>query len=304
MSEEEKEAPVKEGEEQPKPEVDDKETEAKGGPVKKRDGLGGNTFLNILDHGDSGVGKTRFCGTMIQAGLKVLYVVFNEDELMTLDQMGIKGYDYWVIKDYEKDLWKLYLGLRKNNPGYDGFIIDGITDLQQAAKDYELGASGNSLKFTEEAMKGRKRMFLQNWGNLLEMTRHFLDPILKLPMHKIMTAVSEPDDDPKTGKTKIYPMLQGSLQQIISAHFSVVAYSYVAHWGSDLHYCLTTQSHPQIATKDRTGLNRVQINPTFQTFIDALEGKASKPTKREKELAGALIVKPQASGPKGGDSKD
>jgi hypothetical protein len=42
-------------------------------------------WLNILDHGDSGSGKTLFCGTMVKAGLKVLYLAFSEDELLTLD---------------------------------------------------------------------------------------------------------------------------------------------------------------------------------------------------------------------------
>jgi len=261
-------------------------------------------YLNILVHGDSGVGKTQFCGTMVQAGLKVLYIVLNEDELLTLDQLGIIGYDYHVITDYEKQLWPLYLALRKNKPGYEGVVFDGLGDLQQAAKDYELaGEGGVGAQFMEQAMKGNRRMYLQNWGNLLEMTRHFLDPFLKLPMHKIVTCVSEADDDPKTGKTKIYPALQGSLQQLIAAHFSVVAYSYIAHWGPKTYYCLTTQPHEALATKDRTRLCRVMINPKFKTFLDALEGKRSEATDIEEKLEKALVVRPQATTAKG-EGKD
>lgn len=262
-------------------------------------------YLNVLVHGDSGVGKTRFAGTMVEAGLKVLYIALNEDELLTLDMVGIKGYDYQIITNYEKQLWPLYLALRRNRPGYEGVVLDGLSDLQQAAKDYELaGDSGVGAQFMEQAMKGNRRMYLQNWGNLLEMTRHFLDPFLKLPMHKIVTCVSEADDDPKTGKTKIYPALQGSLQQLIAAHFSVVGYSYIAHWGQETYYCLTTQPHEALSTKDRTGLNQVMVDPKFKTFLDALDGKKRKPSEREVGLARALVIRPQATTVKGGESKE
>jgi len=275
-------------------------------PAVRTRGEGDRTkYLSILVHGDSGVGKTRFAGTMVEAGLKVLYIVLNEDELLTLDQVGIKGYDYHIITNYEKQLWPLYLALRRNKPGYEGVVLDGLGDFQQAAKDYELaGGEGVGAKFMEEAMRGNRRMYLQNWGNLLEMTRHFLDPFLKLPMHKIITCVSEADDDPKTGKTKVYPALQGSLQQLIAAHFSVVGYSYIAHWGPSTYYCLTTQPHEALATKDRTGLCRVMINPKFKIFLDALEGKKSRPTEQEEKLEKALILRPQASTVRGGERKE
>ena len=277
----------------------EKPTEAKPFPAKTRGPDNKIKYLNILDHGDTGAGKTQFCGTMIEAGLKVLYIVLNEDELLTLDQQGIKDYDYYVITNYEKQLWPLYLSLRRNAKGYQGVVFDGLGDFQQAAKDYELaGETGVGARFMEEAMKGHHRMAINNWGNLLEMTRHFLDPFLKLPLHKIVTCISEPDDDPKTGKAKIYPGLQGSLQQLIAAHFSVIGYSYVAFWGADTHYCLTTQPHESISTKDRTRLCRVMINPKFQTFLDALDGKPYPPgkkTEREDKLQKALIVRPQAT---------
>jgi len=278
-------------EEQPKAKVPQVRTRSAKDKIK---------HLSILVHGDSGAGKTVFCGTMVKymvgAGLKVLYVVLNEDELMTLDQRGVTGYDYQVITNYEKQLWPLYLSLRRNPLGYSGVILDGLGDFQQAAKDYELsGNEGVGAKFMEEAMKGEHRMAIQNWGNLLEMTRHFLDPFLKLPMHKIVTCISEADDDPKTGRTKIYPGLQGSLQQLIAAHFSVVGYSYIAHWGANTYYCLTTQPHEAIATKDRTGLCKVMINPNFRTFLEALDGKKSLPSAQEQKLARALVVRPQAT---------
>jgi len=296
-------------EEKPTEEPTGEKLEEKPAPrvsaVKTRSAEDKVKYLNILIHGDSGVGKTQFAGTMIEVGLKVLYIVLNEDELLTLDQQGITGYDYHIITDYEKQLWPLYLALRRNKPGYEGVVLDGLSDLQQAAKDYELaGDGGVGVQFLEAAMKGTRRMYLQNWGNLLEMTRHFLDPFLKLPMHKIITCVSEADDDPKTGKTKIYPALQGSLQQLIAAHFSVVAYSYIAHWGPKTYYCLTTQPHEALATKDRTRLCRVMINPKFQTFLDALEGKKSKASEIEEKLEKALVIRPQATTVRGIEAKD
>jgi len=256
-------------------------------------------YLNFLDFGDSGVGKTRFAGTVIEAGLKTLYVTLNEDELMTLDQVGIRGYDYQVLTDYEKQLWPLYLALRRNKPGYEAVVFDGLADFQQMAKDYELaGDKGITAEFMQQAMKGNRRMYLQNWGNLLEMTRHFLDPVLKLPLHKLVTCVAEADEDPVTGKPKVYPALQGSLQQLIAAHFSVVAYSFITHIVGETYYCLTTQPHDSVLTKDRTNLNRVLVNPKFKTFLEALDGKKLELTKIQKDIARTLVLRPQASKPK------
>jgi len=308
------EQPKEESEEKPeeKPKEEPAKKEEPAPQVKTRGPEDKVKYLNILDHGDSGAGKTMFCGTMVKymvkAGLKVLYIVLNEDELLTLDQEGITGYDYQIITNYEKQLWPLYLALRRNRPGYAGVIFDGLGDFQQAAKDYELaGEQGVGTKFMEEAMKGGHRMYLQNWGNLLEMTRHFLDPFLKLPMHKIVTCISEPDDDPKTGKPKIYPGLQGSLQQLIAAHFSVIGYSYIAHWGSKTYWCLTTQPHESLSTKDRTGLCRVLINPQFSDFLRALDGDKKRPEKKgemEEKLAKALVLRPQATTIKVSETKD
>ena len=264
--------------------------------IKTRSPEDKNKFLRILVHGDSGTGKTWFAGTMIQAGLKTIYIVFEEDELLTLDKAGIYGYDYRVITRYDQ-LWRLYLELRKNDKKWEGLILDSLTYLQQNAKDFELG-SETDKDFLREAMLGNRRMYLQNWGNLLEMTRHFIVPVLKLPMHKIFTCVSEPDEDPKTGKSKIYPALQGSMQQLIDAYFSVVAYSFVYFYGPETHFCLTTQPHECVATKDRTGLCRVQINPKFQNFLDSLNGKPSKASMVESAIQRSLILRPQASTPK------
>ena len=255
-------------------------------------------YLNTLIHGNSGTGKTRFAGTMVEAGLKTLFIVFNEDELLTLDRAKVTGYDYLVIRDYEKQLWPLYLALRKNQPHYEGVVLDGLGDFQQAAKDYELAGDDRvGAKFMEAAMKGERRMFLANWGNLLEMTRHFIDPFLKLPFHKIVTCVSEVDEDPTTGKAKIYPALQGSLQQLIAAHFSVVGYTYIAHRGSDTHYCLTTQPHEAISTKDRTGLCRVLVNPKFKSFMGSLRGNPPPSTDLEQKLSKQLVLRIRSTAP-------
>src|SRR5271157_5474247 len=81
-------------------------------------------WLNILDHGESGSGKTNFAGSMVQSGIKTLYLTFSEDEMMTLDRAGITGFDYIVIDNYEKQLWPIYIALRNNSKHYDGVVID------------------------------------------------------------------------------------------------------------------------------------------------------------------------------------
>lgn len=252
-------------------------------------------YLNILDYGMSGTGKTQFSGTMVKSmekqGKKVFYLSFNEDELQTLDRTGVTGYDYHIVQEYAK-LWEIYLMLKRNAAGYGGVIIDGLGDFQQAAKDYDLTKGRTDDATRKSLMLGNTRMQINNWGNLLELTRHFLDDVLRLPLHVIVTCISKIDEHPTSGKLGVFPALQGSMQELINAHFSVVAYSYIAQWGTDFLYCMATQPHDSISTKDRSGLSRVLINPQFQTFVDALEGKIPARTDQQKRLAQSLIITP------------
>jgi len=256
---------------------------------KKRDLTNSPRALSELIHGDSGTGKTHIIGTAIQAGLKTAIVVCQEEELVTLDRMGIKGgYDYFTLTDFGK-VWELYLDLRKNEQKWDLVAIDGFLDFQGEAKDRAV-SEGQAIPY-DKLMTGQVRLYRQHWGQILEMLRHFLNPLVQLPYHKIVTCLSEVAEDPKDGSLRIYPAVQGALQKTLGAYFSVVGYSFIQILNGKALYCLTTAPHPAITTKDRLGFNRVFVDPNFKAFVDLYyEGKEVPKRSEEENLERLLML--------------
>jgi len=252
-------------------------------------------YLSILNYGWSGSGKSHFGGTALLAGLKTLYIVPNTEELLTLDSMGLKDYDYIIATDYAK-MWDLYLLLRKNENQYQAVVLDGLTEIQQSAKDRAI-AGGSEIPY-EQFIKGERRLYLQDWGTVLEMIRHFLVPFMRLPMHKIVTCLAEVDIDPKDGSPRVYPFVQGSMQQLLPAYFSIVGFSSVISSPSgETYYTFTTQAHPNLTTKDRIGIPRLYEDPSLETFLKILQGEEVKQTETEQRLQKLLTIRPIVSKP-------
>jgi len=179
-------------------------------------------YLSVLLHGWPGSGKTHTAGTAIEAGFKTFVVVPFEEELYTLDRMGWKSHDYYLVRDF------------------------GRTCL----------------------------------------------PLLRLPMHKIVTCLSEIDINPQDGSPRVYPLIQGGLQPLIAAYFSIVGFNTIVSLGNEVHYCLLTRAHPNVITKDRLGYGRLYRNPKFLNFIHLLEGKETPPDELEESLYRSLIIAP------------
>ncbi|MFA5354571.1 MAG: hypothetical protein WC291_10110, partial [Thermodesulfovibrionales bacterium] len=175
-------------------------------------------------------------------------------------------------------------------------VLDGLLDYQQKAKDVELSGGveqkpQQNATFMREAMLGRKKMEISNWGNLLELTRGFITPFLDLPLNKVVTVASEVADDPQTGKPRLYPSLEGKMKYLIKAHFQVVGYTFPTTYQGVPHLCMATQYHESFYTKDRLGLMRVLPEPKFQTFIDANNRKIAPLTEMQVNLARGMVFK-------------
>ena len=260
--------------------------------VRKRTPETRTKHLSILVHGWSGSGKTHFGGTVSQAGIKTLYVVSSPKELTTLDTMGIKDYDYIILTDYSR-AWDLYLTLRSNKNGYEAVVLDGLTEIQQFAKDRAV-AEGDIVPY-EGFVRGERRVGLRDWGTVLEMMRHFLTPFIRLPMHKVVTCLSEVDVDPKDGSPVVYPLVQGTMQQLLPAYFSTVGFATViSSPAGEAYYCMTTQAHPNLRVKDEIAPRRLYENPKFGVFLRQLNGEEVKQTETEARLQRLLTIRPTA----------
>lgn len=249
-------------------------------------------YLSVLVHGFSGAGKTHFGGTLIKLFQKSVVIVANEEELLTLDQMGLKDYDYIIFRDYDK-AWELYLLLRKNEKKWEGIILDGLTDIQQSAKDLSVRSEvGGASEVMRSFLKAERILYRQHWGQILEMIRHFIVPVSQLPVHKLITCLSEVDDDPTDGSLKVYPSLQGSMQQILPAHFSIVGYAFKYPVGIETKYCLLTAPHPRVITKDRLSPGKLYLDPKFEDFLKLLKGEQVPETPEESRIRRSLVIRP------------
>ena len=112
-------------------------------------------------------------------------------------------------------------------------------------------------------------------------------------MHKIVTCLSEVDIDPKDGSLVIYPLVQGSMQQLLPAYFSTVGFATViSSPAGEVYYCMTTQAHPNLRVKDEIAPQRLYENPKFETFLKQLQGGEVKQTETEQKLQKLLTIRP------------
>jgi len=259
-------------------------------------------YASILIQGASGSGKTHTCGTLIEDGYKPLFIVCNESELDTLiGSMKIAHEKVSYVKlDEFGQLYEVYEYLLQSKE-FDSFVLDGLTELQQLAKDKIVGGTAEDFMVGKAIFADIKRAgknAIREWNVVLEMMRHAVNPFLRLPMHRVMTALTKAEDDPFNPEdTIMMPALQGQFASIISMYFSYVGYCHKEIVGGQVKYCLTSTPFRRIETKDRFGLNAVMINPRLSNVIKAITDPSFKYqlTAEEEQLRSRLAtLKPKS----------
>ena len=248
---------------------------------------------NILVQGWNGVGKTTFIGTLCEL-VPTLVITSDVDGLETLASRGIDP-DVIVLDDWVK-CWDKFTEIQRLSKNYKAIAIDDFGATQAAARhkiektprgyaEEKTGMSKLIPQITAELMRGERRLQMQDWGGMWIAMETFLYEVLSLsPVIKLVTVLESPEDDPRTGEMKLMPNLQGAIRYSLPARFSLVAEAFIAEHKDKYYYCLSSKSHPRVATKDRYGKGRTWVNPTMQNVLSYINKKGKEETDEEKAI--------------------
>jgi hypothetical protein len=248
--------------------------------------------------GGSGSGKTHFGGTLCQA-MPTLVVTADPSGLETLRTMGIDT-EVVLIDDWV-DSWKHYEEIAKAAESYAAVFIDDLGSVQNKIRDKvnrsargqreeSMRANDLTAMTRQQLMRGERRLAIQQWGEMATALDAFLAEVLKLPFRvTVMTVTEELRQHPRTGEDHLFPSLQGSIRNDLTAKFSLVCNTFV-HQEKDgtVHWCMTSRPHSKIPTKDRYGIPRTWLDPSATKLVGHIKGEEEPETNLESRIGTGL----------------
>ncbi|ABD58472.1 Sak4-like ssDNA annealing protein [Mycobacterium phage PLot] len=157
-------------------------------------------YVNLLVYGDSGVGKTVFCGS----DDKVLFVApeDNSDGLLSAKLAGTTA-DKWPIRDWG-DLVEAYNYLDElDEIPYNWIVVDSLTEMQIMAMRDILDRA-----VEENPSRDPDIPQIQDWQKYYEMVKRMIKCFNALPVNVLYTALSRQTED-EEGTEYLLPDLQG-----------------------------------------------------------------------------------------------
>lgn len=249
----------------------------------------------VLIQGGSGTGKTTIIGTLCKL-VPTLLITSDKEGLETLATMGIDP-EIIYIEDWKK-CWDYFQQIVKASAAVKALAIDDFGATQSAAR-HKLERMPRGYKeeqdkqfaatVRKELMMGERHMEIRDWGGMWIALETFLYEVLNLsPQVKLVTVLESADEDPRTGELRLYPNLQGAIRHSLPARFSLVAEAFITEYKDKLYYCLSSKSHPRVATKDRYGAGRTWVNPSMSAVLAYLNHKGEPETETEKAIGVGL----------------
>ena len=245
----------------------------------------------ILVQGASGTGKTTIVGTLCKL-TPTLLITSDIEGLETLATIGVNP-EVIYVEDWMK-CWDYYQQIVKLAPNFKAIAIDDFGATQATARHKIEGMprgykEEQDKQFTttvkRELMRGERAMELRDWGKMWIAMETFLYSILDLsPTIKVLTVLESSGEDPRTGEQRLYPNLQGAIRHSLPARFSLVAEAFIAEHKDKFYYCLSSKTHPRVATKDRYGGGRTWINPDMANVLAYLNRKGGEESEVEKAV--------------------
>lgn len=213
--------------------------------------------FNFLVYGESGVGKTRFCGSVydvpelcpallldVEGGSLTLRSVYPEIECVRIDT-------------WEK-LQRVHTRLKQSpDHGYKTIIIDSITEMQKIGMDYTMltRKGGDDLNVPE----------LKEWNINIEQVRRYVRAFRDLEgVNTLFTALVRVDVDKRTGLSRKKPSLNGKVADEVCGFLDIVTYLGMEDVNKVPTRILQTGNTPGTIAKDRSNfLPMLMANPTM-----------------------------------------
>lgn len=213
--------------------------------------------FNFLVYGESGVGKTRFCGSVcdvpelcpallldVEGGSLTLRSIYPELECVRIDT-------------WEK-LQRVHSRLKSHpDHGYKTIIIDSITEMQKIGMDHtmQVRKGGDDQQVPE----------LKEWNINIEQVRRYVRAFRDLQgVNTLFTALVRADVDKRTGLARKKPSLNGKVADEVCGFLDIVTYLGMEEVDKVNTRILQTGNTAGTVAKDRSNFLPMLIaNPTM-----------------------------------------
>lgn len=213
--------------------------------------------FNFLVYGESGVGKTRFCGS-----------VCDVEELCPALMLDVEGGSLTLRSIYPRlecvriDTWdklkRVYSKLKQEpGHGYKTIILDSVTEMQKIGMDYTMLTrhGGDDLSVPE----------IKEWNINIEQVRKYVRAFRDLEgVNTLFTALVRVDVDKRTGLSRKKPSLNGKVADEVCGFLDIVTYLGMEEVDGVNTRILQTGNTPGTVAKDRSNFLPMLIaNPTM-----------------------------------------
>lgn len=231
-------------------------------------------WINFLIYGEPGVGKTVLSASAsaVEEMSPVLLVDGEAGTLSIRDRYP--GVDVIKIKHYG-ELVVIRDAIAKGEVPYKTVILDSITEIAKIGMD-DIMIRAVAKAREEGANRDPDLPGIGEWGKSANQIRKLVRSFKLLPIHFIMTALSQVDTK-KPSRPVTKPDLSGKLAEAMPGQLDEVFYMYNkedkvpdSEEVITNRYILTAQ-HGNIIAKDRSGnLPLAMKNPTMQLIMDTM----------------------------------
>lgn len=237
-------------------------------------------WLNELDYGEAGVGKTYKLGTAADhPDTSPILILDVEGGLTSIShRKDIDTKPVRSLKEMDDIYNKLYHSIKtdpvtgKESIYYKTVAIDSLSEF--AALDMktimEAAYNANPDKVTKEVPSPRE------WGICREHIRTLVRAFRDLPCNVIYTA-SVGTFQEEGQPTKYFPGFAGKLAKDVPGFMDIVGYMYSENVGDNVIRKIQFQSTRRIVAKDRTStLGPFLENPTVPMMWDLIHGNKTE----------------------------
>lgn len=198
--------------------------------------------MRFLIIGETGTGKTRFCGTFPKP-----YLFSFDNGVDTLGGLDI-DYDVFVEGNRQKPTqYQRFLTEWARvgaDPKYQTLILDNVTNLSKFIMDDLIYVNG----LTDKQLGNSVWDLYRSLKNKLH---DIVSSVTTQQRYIICTALPEWETDKNTGEMKVFPSTEGKFRQEMCAWFSEVYYTHVEKSKDGLKYMMKTKADGKYTAKSR-----------------------------------------------------
>lgn len=251
------------------------------------------TFLRLLVHGDSGIGKTS---SILTLPVDSVHLAVTERGALPLRN---HGYSADIIESWAdlRDLVRMFQGERPADmANIKVLVLDSLTECSEFCKAEILAIARPAMLNARTDGKTDKpkgiydeQMTQEDWGLYINRMGAFLGAISRLPINIIVTSLSIHKENVRTGEVLIVPDLSGkSLPFEAPSYFDVVAHMESAQdQDGKPTRVFRTANNGQVLAKDASGA-LLEIEPAnwghIFRKIRGANGSTPKKTTRQKKF--------------------